>query len=60
MKSKSFTKKLTLNKSTITTLEQSEQKEVKGGYWYTRMNETCKTWHPVCWTQPIAQCAILP
>jgi len=52
MKSKKFTKKLTLNKSTVSVLDKAEEQKAKGGYYYTNFVDLCYTWHPVCWTRP--------
>lgn len=60
MKTKKITTKLTLNKTTISVLEQNQQTAVRGGYYWTAMfgGTECRTWHPICWTKPIYQCAV--
>ena len=44
MKPKKFNKVLTLNKTTISDLNVDQMNEAKGGYWYTRVANTCYTW----------------
>ena len=56
MKTKKFTKKLSLNKSIIVVLQDIEKAAVKGGYRPTEIYENCKTWHPVCRTLPDFAC----
>lgn len=58
MKTKKITKKLTLNKLTVSSLNVTEQQAVKGGGYYTEMygGPECHTWHPACPTKPIYKC----
>lgn len=60
MKTKKITKKLTLNKLTVSSLNATEQQAVKGGYFYTRINggTECYSWDPICPTQPLYKCAL--
>lgn len=44
MKSKKFNKVLTLNKSTVSNLENGLMNEVKGGYVQTAFEATCYTY----------------
>jgi hypothetical protein len=41
MKTKKITKKLVLNKKTVSDLDKLEQSNVKGGIWHTILN-TCR------------------
>ena len=61
MKNVKLTKKLVLNKSTVTSLEHFEQASVKGGGYYTEMygGPYCHTWHPECPTKPLPNCGYL-
>jgi hypothetical protein len=59
MKTKKFSKKLTLSKTTITNLDHKEQSHLRGGYWPTELwgpYVNCNTWHPHCETKPIELC----
>lgn len=56
MKNAKLTKKLALNKSTVSSLDTLEQLSVKGGYYYTAIDASCKTWDPVCPTKPLPSC----
>ncbi len=47
MKTKKITKKLELNKETLTNLEDSKLKDLKGGWWDNPTdNQSCKL--PIC------------
>ncbi len=61
MKTKKITTKLTLNKATIAVLGQEQQGNVKGGYYYTKINggTECYTWDPQCPTLPAYKCGII-
>lgn len=56
MKNVKLTKKLVLNKSTVSSLDTLEQFSVKGGGYITALDLTCKTWDPVCPTKPLPNC----
>ena len=51
MKSKKLTKKLALNKATISNLESREEMAIRGGYLPTILAETCYTWCAACYTR---------
>ena len=51
MKSKKLTKKLALNKATISNLEIDEVRAIRGGYLATNLDATCYTWCAECYTQ---------
>ncbi|MCU0286761.1 MAG: class I lanthipeptide [Acidobacteria bacterium] len=51
MKTKKFSQKLTLNKSTIANLEKEEQTAIKAGYLNTNLEATCYTWCGACYTR---------
>ena len=56
MKKVNLTKKLVFNKSTVASLDMAEQAVVKGGDYYTAINQSCKTWDPLCPTRPLPEC----
>jgi len=58
MKTKKITKKLSLNKSTVSTLDQAYQQAVKAGYYATALWTGCRTWHPECKTMPKYNCRL--
>lgn len=61
MKTKKLNTKLEFKKATVVTLTTKSQQDVKGGYYYTRINggTDCYTWHPACWTLPTPNCLII-
>lgn len=56
MKTQKINTRLNLNKTTIATLADEQQLLVKGGYYATRIGQTCYTWSPVCPTLPLFAC----
>lgn len=51
MKGKKLNQKLQLNKSTVATLDECQQQEIRGGYLNTNMFKNCYTWDPICPSQ---------
>jgi len=51
MSSKKLTKKLVLNKTTVSNLEAHEESAIRGGYLNTNLDATCYTWCGACLTR---------
>ena len=55
MKTKSFSKKLTLNKQTVTNLREQQMDKIKGGLdsKHASCFETCFVYTNPCWSCPV-------
>lgn len=60
MSSKKLTKKLVLNKTTVSNLEAHEESAIRGGYLNTNLDATCYTWCGACLTRAscVATCDV--
>lgn len=60
MKPKKLVKRLSLGKSTIANLGDTEKLAVKAGYWATEIYGDCTSWHPICFSKPEWKCPYTP